>query len=338
MNVSLRDIWVDYRDEPRHAEFSGLEFYDTTIIHTQPDPYFEVSYARAGLRPRDPRTHRIGYWYWEFEEVPQSWAVQAAQLDEVWVASEFVASAMRQRLDLPVLHLMPGVELPTFTRRPRTDFGLPEDSFIFLFVFSMMSVMERKNPIGLIKAYRQAFGKDDRVLLVIKTSFGDAHPALLAELHGAAAAERVMIIDAVHSPEQTLSLVAAADSYVSLHRSEGWGLTMAEAMLLGKPTIATGYSGNVDFMTATNSLLVDYDLVPLERDYPPYTAGSHWAEPSIGHAAQLMRRVFENQQWAQQLGETAKADLSERLSMMAAGRRMATRLDEIRTARSAGKR
>ena len=337
LSVSVRDIWVDHRDEPRHAEFHGLEYYDATIIHTQPDPYFDVSFARAGLQPRDPRTYRIGYWYWEFEDLPQSWAAQAAQLDEIWVASDFVANAMRQRLDLPVLHLTPGVELPNFRRRPRAEHGLPDDRFIFLFVFSMMSIMERKNPIGLIKAYRQAFGDDARALLVVKTSFGAAHRDLLAELHAAAGGDGVVVVDAVYSPEEILSLLAAADCYVSLHRSEGWGLTMAEAMLLGKPTIATRYSGNMDFMTATNSLLVDYDLVSLKRDYPPYQAGSHWAAPSIEHAAQLMRRVFDDQQWARELGQTAKADLSERLSLAAAGRRMAARLQEIRAGRSDGK-
>jgi glycosyltransferase involved in cell wall biosynthesis len=331
LGVSLRDIWQDRYDEPRHAEFSGLEFYDTTLIHTQPEPYFEASYLRAGLQPRLPRTYRIGYWYWEFEDIPNSWAAHVAQLDELWVATEFVANAMRQRFDLPVYRLMPGIELPKFATRPRASFRLPENRFVFLFVFSMMSVMERKNPLGLIKAYRQAFGNDDRILLVLKTTFGDLHPELLAQLHAAAADNSIMVIDAVYSQEEILSLLSTADCYISLHRSEGWGLTMAEAMLLGKPTIATGYSGNVDFMTPANSLLVDYELVSLKRDYPPYTSGSQWAEPSIEHAAQLMRRVFENQQWARDLGQAAKEDLGQRLSIESAGRRMAARLDEIQT-------
>src|SRR5262249_45348967 len=116
---------------------------------------------------------------------------------------------------------------------------------------------------------------------------------------------------------------------VSLHRSEGLGLTMAEAMLLGKPTIATGYSGNVDFMDETNSLLVDYRLVTLEHDYPPYTRGLHWAEPSIEHAAQLMRRLYENRQFAEALGARARSDLRRRLSYSHTGHLMAKRLFEI---------
>ena len=330
LGVSLRNIWQDSGDEPRHAEFRGLEFYDTTIIHIQPQAYFDVSYERAGLHPRNPQTYRIGYWYWEIEDLPEPWIAHAAQLDELWVATEFISNAARQRLDVPVFHMMPGIELPRFAKRPRADLGLPEHKFIFLFVFSMMSVMERKNPLGLIQAYRKAFGSDNRTLLVIKTTFGDAHPHLLTQLHAVAAADSgVLIIDAVYSQEDILSLISAADCYVSLHRSEGWGLTMAEAMLLGKPTIATGYSGNMDFMKSTNSLLVDYNLVPLERNYPPYTKGSRWANPSVAHAAQLMRRVFENQRWARELGARAQADLEGQMSIAASGRRMAVRLKEL---------
>jgi glycosyltransferase involved in cell wall biosynthesis len=329
LGVSLRDIWQDIRDDPRHAQFNGLEFYDTTIIHTQPQPYFEISYARAGLQPREPRTYRIGYWYWELDEIPQSWKVQAAQVDELWTATNFVADAMRKRFDLPVFQIMPGVELPNFRPRSRAYFGLPENNFTFLFVFHMMSVMERKNPIGLIKAYRRAFGGDKGVSLVLKTSSGESHPDQMEEMRAAAAGSGITLVDAIYNKDEMLALMAVADCYVSLHCSEGWGLTMVESMLLGKPVIATGYSGNVDFMDNSNSLLVDYKLITLNRDHSPYLAGSRWAEPSVDHAAQLMRRVYENQDWACELGAKARLDLSERMSLAASGRRIAARLAEI---------
>ncbi len=334
LGVSLRDIWADREgDDPHHAAFNGLELYDTTIIHTQPEPFFEASYLRSGVSPRDPRTYRIGYWYWELDTIPESWLQQAAQVDELWAATGFVADAMRERFDLPVFQVMPGVELPTFDPRPRAYFDLPDEKFTFLFVFHMMSIMERKNPLGLIKAYRQAFGDDPKVSLVLKTSFGEKHPGLMTEMREAAKGAGITIIDAIYSQEETLSLMRASDCYVSLHRSEGYGLTMAEAMLLGKPVIATGYSGNVDFMDAGNSLLVDYEVVTLKRDFPPYVAGSRWAEPSVDHAATLMRRVYENQAWAKNLGAKAKADLQERMSIEASGRRMAARLAEIEAER-----
>ena len=325
----MRDIWTDARDDPHHSCFNGLEYYDMTIIHTQPKPLFDVSYARGGLQPRDPRTYRIAYWYWELDTIPESWMEQAAQVDELWGATQFVTDAMRERFTLPVFQMTPGLELPNFTPRSRAYFNLPEDRFMFLFVFHMTSVMERKNPLGLIDAYRKAFGNDGRVSLVLKTSFGEKHPDLMAEMREAVTGTSIAIIDQIYSEEETLSLIAACDCYVSLHRSEGWGLTMAEAMLLGKPVIATGYSGNIEFMNSSNSLLVDYQIVALERAHPPYAAGSHWANPSVDHAAQLMRQVYENQIWALDLGAQAAVDLKERMSVVASGRRMAARLAEI---------
>ena len=251
-------------------------------------------------------------------------------LDEIWTATEFIADALRRDLTLPVFKMAPGVELPVFTPRTRAYFNLPQDKFIFLFVFAMSSIMERKNPIALTKAFRQAFGGDPGVCLVIKTSFGELHPSALKDLLQAAEDAGVTVIDRVFTQSDTIALMQASDCYISLHRSEGLGLTMAEAMLLGKPAIATGYSGNVDFMTSTNSLLVDYKLVELTEKTEPYEPGARWAEPSIDHAAQLMRRVYQNRDWARRLGETAKADLRSLLSLEAAARRMADRLAEVR--------
>lgn len=133
----------------------------------------------------------------------------------------------------------------------------------------MVSVMERKNPLGLIRAFKMAFRADEPVTLVLKTSFGDRHPVQLQELRGAAADfPGITIIDEVFSSDDVLSLMHACDAYVSLHRSEGLGLTMAEAMLMGKPVIAAGFSGNMDFMDEDNSLLVSYERVKVGRPIP----------------------------------------------------------------------
>jgi glycosyltransferase involved in cell wall biosynthesis len=199
----------------------------------------------------------------------------------------------------------------------------------------MMSVMERKNPLGLIRAFKQAFRAEDAVCLVLKTSFGDRHPAQIQELRDAAVGANITVIDQVYSPDEVLSLMDACDAYVSLHRSEGLGLTMAEAMLMGKPVIATNFSGNVDFMDESNSLLVPYELVKLGKPIPPYDADLEWAEPSVEHAAQLMRRVYENQEWAREVGARGKASAEANLSLEAAGRRIASRLEEIKALRRA---
>jgi glycosyltransferase involved in cell wall biosynthesis len=168
--------------------------------------------------------------------------------------------------------------------------------------------------------------------LVIKTSGGDRHPAQLAALRDAAVGRNIMLIDRAMTDDQTLALIQLCDCYASLHRSEGYGLAMAEAMLLGKPVIATGYSGNLAFMHADNSCLVNYRLVRLERDVGEYHAGIRWAEPSIDHAADMMRSVRDNPAWRAELGSRAQADVRERLSIELAGRRMVERLAQIERA------
>jgi FkbM family methyltransferase len=335
--VSLRDLRTDKKDDPHHVAFDGLEDFDATIIHTQPEPFFDQVYERADLAARSPRTYRVAYWYWEFDSIPDSWVAQAAKVDEVWTATNFVAKGLRERLSIPVRTLFPGVKLGAYQRRDPEYFGVESGKFSFLFTFHMMSVMERKNPLGLIRAFKEAFREHDAVQLVLKTSFGDRHRTQIQELSDAAAGANITVIDKVYNPDEVLSLMDACDAYVSLHRSEGLGLTMAEAMLMGKPVIATNFSGNVDFMDESNSLLVPYKLVKLGKPIPPYDADLEWAEPSVEHAAQLMRRVYDNQQWAREVGARGKASAEANLSLDAAGRRIAARLEEIKALRRAAR-
>lgn len=329
VDTSLRDLRTDAQDDPHHVDFDGPEVHDVTLIHTQPQPFFPEAYVRADLAERSRRTYRVAYWYWEFDSIPDAWVDSAKQVDEVWTATEFIARGLRARLSVPVRTLFPGVRLTPFEVRKRSDFGLDEGCYTFLFTFHMMSVMERKNPLGLIRAFRAAFREDDKVSLVLKTSFGDRHPAELQKLRDAATGANITVIDQVFSPDEVLSLMNACDAYVSLHRSEGLGLTMAEAMLMGKPVIATNFSGNVDFMDDSNSLLVPYELVKLGKPIPPYDADLEWAEPSVDHAARHMRRVYDDQAWAREIGARAKASAEANLSLDAAGRRIKARLGEI---------
>lgn len=331
VETSLRDLRTDPKDDPQRLQFDGLEEHDITVLHTQPEPYFRDIYHRADLAERPRRgNYRIAYWYWEFDSIPETWLAPATRIDEVWTATEFIAKGLRERLSIPVRTLFPGVELGRYSRREREYFGIERGKFSFLFTFHMMSVMERKNPLGLIRAFKQAFRADENVQLVLKTSFGDRHPAQMQALREAAAGANIKVIDAVYSPDEVLSLMDACDAYVSLHRSEGLGLTLAEAMLMGKPVIATEFSGNLDFMDASNSLLVPCKRVKLGRPIPPYDADSEWAEPSIEHAAQLMRRVYEDPKWAGEIGRRGKKDAQAKLSLEAAGQRIAQRLAEIK--------
>lgn len=327
--VCSRDVPTSVStDQPTGDQYRCVETHDITILHVQPQPYFSDAYLRAGLRPRSSRTYKIGYWYWESEDVPESWDLPAIECDELWTATRFTAAALRKRFKQPIYVLPPGLEIGEFTPSPRSKFGIGDDEYVFVFVFHMTSVLERKNPWDLIEAFKLAFGSHHRAKLIIKTVFGEKNPSQFAALKNAARGSNIRVINENFSREQTLSLIAAGDAYISLHRSEGLGFSLMEAMLLGRPVIATRYSGNLDFMNDHNSLLVDCEVVELNRDTPPYSAGQRWANPSVKHAAEHMQRLYEDPIFSRQLGERGRASMKAK-TYASAGGLMASRLKEI---------
>jgi glycosyltransferase involved in cell wall biosynthesis len=229
---------------------------------------------------------------------------------------------------VPVIALPPPVQAPVVSSAP-LRLGVP-DGYLFLFVFDYLSTIQRKNPVGLIEAFIQAFEPGEGPQLLIKTINAPlrvlAEEAVLWAAHGR---EDIHVVDRSLSAAERDGLMAACDCYVSLHRSEGFGLTMAEAMAIGKPVIATGYSGNVDFMNAQNSYLVDYEIGLVGPDCEIYPADGEWAEPSVGHAAELMRRVWENPEQAATRGVRACQDIAQELSLQTTGAAMRRRLEEL---------
>jgi len=211
----------------------------------------------------------------------------------------------------------------------RTAFGIPRDRFAFLFSFSFRSIFARKNPVGLIEAFSQAFSPDGGPVLVLKTTKGPDFPGELARLREAAAQRPdVFLVDRRLAPPEYGGLVAACDAYASLHRAEGFGLTIAEAMALGKPAVATGYSGNLAFMTEAHSYLVPSTLVPIPPDMEPYIAGGNWAEPDLSGAATQLRHVVERTDEAKAKVRTALTDLERHHSLNEAGSFIRSRLAE----------
>jgi hypothetical protein len=214
---------------------------------------------------------------------------------------------------------------------PREAFGLGAEEYAFLFTFDYLSVFERKNPLAVVRAFRAAFARDAGASLTIKTINHEHDPVGRARLQATIADEPdIRLIERYLDSGAKDALTAACDCYVSLHRSEGFGLTMAEAMYLGKPVIATGYSGNLDFMTPHNSYLVDYELVPVGEGAAPYPADAEWAEPSVEDAARLMRHVFERREEARAKGQRAAADIRRSHSARKAGQEMRDRLAHVR--------
>jgi glycosyltransferase involved in cell wall biosynthesis len=221
----------------------------------------------------------------------------------------------------------------------RKDFGLSSGGFVFLFVFSLQSAFERKNPLAVISAFKKAFRgvSRDKVCLALKISGAAQHRWAYDEINKASAGLPVTIIDAHLDAATLYRLMDLSDCYVSLHRSEGFGLTIAESMFLGKPCIATAYSGNMEFMNADNSYPVNYSLSKIAHSIGPYKKGNLWAEPDIEHAAELMRFVYEQRDEAAQKGSSGARHMREKFSPQALSQVFERRLQAIRNGPSRNK-
>jgi len=235
---------------------------------------------------------------------------------------------------VPVIALPPPVQPPAEPAVPeRLD--VPDDGFMFLFVFDYLSTIQRKNPVGLIEAFKRAFAPGEGPRLLLKTLNGPLRPLAEEEVLWAAHGRSdIHVIDRSLTGEELGGLMAGCDCYVSLHRAEGFGLTMAEAMAIGKPVIGTGYSGNVDFMNADNSYLVDYTIGRVGPDCEIYPPEGEWADPSVAHGAELMRRVHGDRDQAARIGARAREDIARLLSPQATGAAMRRRLEELSAASS----
>lgn len=275
--------------------------------------------------------HTIGIWWWEAALFPERFHAAFEHVDEVWAGSAFVAAAIGAASPVPVLHMPMPVTLPPIAPPDRAELGLPE-GFLFLLVYDFNSVFERKNPLGLLEAFVRAFPDPDAgAVLALKSINSEHHPEEHERLRVAAAAHpHVHLLDFYVKAEDKNGLIAACDCYASLHRSEGFGITLAEAMLLGKPVVATAYSGNLDFMRPENSYLVDCALTPIGKGHEPYPADAEWAEPDLDHAARLLREVFDDREEAGRRGEVAAADIERLYSKAASGWAMARRLAVVR--------
>ena len=313
---------------------------DTKVVSaSRKNPYgvnlmtFSFDYSRRFFWDQGPRffagRYNIALWYWELEHFPARWHSNFDYYDEIWVPTDFCQRSLAAVSPVPVHK----ITYPFYTgKTPRPDragFSLRENSCVFLFNFDFCSEVARKNPLGVVAAFRQAFSNADDATLVLKSINSHFDSAGHEQLKQAVAGLNVIWIESHLSHERMATLFASADCYVSLHRSEGLGLGMAQAMSLGKPVIATGYSGNLDFMRPGSSLLVDYKLVEIKETSGPYERGNFWAEPSVVDAAKKMRWVFEHRDEAERLGERGAAEIRTALAPEKTRREIQARLREI---------
>jgi glycosyltransferase involved in cell wall biosynthesis/GT2 family glycosyltransferase len=296
---------------------TGVPRFDTNLICVNADQV-PVFFENMGSKlPRGARN--IGLWAWEVEDLPPAMAQSARYLDEVWGISEFTAKALARSITKPVRAFPLPVVVPRVQRRTRAELGMPE-GFLFLFCFDYDSVFRRKNPLATVAAFKQAFGDRDDVALFIKTTNAGRHARDEQELQAAAAGRsNIVIRDAYVTSDHYFSMLDACDCYVSLHRSEGFGLTVAEAMGLGKPVISTAYSSTSEFANESNSFPVPVRMVAVGDDAPPYPPRSRWAEPDVTVAAQQMAKVFGDREAAASIGAKARADIEQLHSPSARG-------------------
>lgn len=306
---------------------------DTNVVVVNADQFAHFA-SEAGSSFFAGR-YTIAQWAWELEEFPRQYWPVLDLVSEVWAVSEFARSAIAAVTDKPVLAFPHPIVPPVVDDRiDRAALGLPE-GFVFLFCFDLFSVLERKNPLGLIEAFCRAFEPGEGPTLVLKAINGAACVNELEHLRWATKGRKdIVLLDRYLDHDEQGALMALCDCYVSLHRSEGFGLTMAEAMALGKPVIATGYSGNLDFMDASTAYLVPATMASVPKGCDPYPAGAEWAEPDLDEAARLMRAVIEHPDEAAAVGERARQSVLANHSVERRAEFVRRRFDEIQRKRA----
>ena len=315
-DFNLNSTMLRSEDHTLDSKISNQIKYNINLIHINPDE-MKLLYTRLDPKVWNGR-YNIAFWLWELEEIPESWAKYFPLLDEIWTPSEFISESLRKITTLPVRTVPYCVKAPTSDKYTRKHFGLPEDKFLFLAMYDSNSTKERKNPMGVIRAFKEVFKPEDKnVGLVLKVN--NARKEDMALLHQMMEGyDHVYYITETLSKVQVNSLIKNMDVFVSLHRGEGFGLVMAEAMLNGTPVVATNWSSNTEFMNEDVACMVGYDFVELKEDCPPYKAGAVWADPHVDEAAACMKRLYEDSEYYDQKAKAAQSYIKEKLSMQKA--------------------
>jgi glycosyltransferase involved in cell wall biosynthesis len=322
--LPLHEVSIPWSLKGMEATAIGPPPHAVNVVHMNPDvlPIFLGRYGPDMLRSH----FNVAIWVWELHAGYAHWCGQANLFNEIWTPSSYSGDAIRPVSKTPVYVIPHAVDdLPSSDAAPSMD----RDAFQFLYIFDIASTFERKNPLALVRAFRKAFGNRQDVELVLKYHHSEFDVPAVALLERVAkTAPNIRIISQTLPEEQVYGLLRSCDCFVSPHRSEGFGLNIAAAMYYGKPVIATGYSGNMDFTTPENSFLIDYDLVSVQQETGAYKAGYVWAEPSEDHLAALLRTVVASPDQARERGERGRRTIQERFSVKAVSEIIRRRFEE----------
>lgn len=275
--------------------------------------------------------YTILYLVWESEYIAPELEDRLNLFNEIWTTSKYCKSIFQKKYKNPIIIIPHPVEVNIEPiHNPNTLQFFNEKKFSFLFIFNYHSSIERKNPFFLIEAFKAAFKNNDNVELVIKTVNADSHIKSKKRLQQCASnSKNIKIYDVKLDKNSLNQLINTCDAYVSMHHSEGFGLTLAEAMYLGKPTIATNYSGNTEFMNHDNSYLIDYQIGLIEEPDSNFCAKTIWANPILDDAVEKLIEVYENSNLRKFKTQNASRYIKDKLSFYSIGKIIKNRLNDL---------
>ena len=254
--------------------------------------------------------YKIGYWVWELEELPVSWLYAHNIYDEIWVPTKFIQESL-QRYKIVSTVIPYYIEQSSNVRKSVSD-----ECITFLLMFDLLSFAPRKNPFASIQAFLDCkYSDTEDVNLVIKLNNHHTDAKTTEKIYQMVESRKnIRVINESLSDEDVEELIDSVDAVISLHRAEGFGLVLAEAMSKGKIVVATNWSGNLEFMNEDNSCLVDYKLVNIKEDFGPYKKGMKWSEPSISHATSYINKIIEDMDFRNSLSDNAIEYIKNNLS------------------------
>ncbi|MEN0038121.1 MAG: glycosyltransferase [Cellvibrio sp.] len=278
-----------------HDTTAGTEI-NCRIYHLNP-PMLPPVILQMGLS-NFKKTYNIGYWAWELETIPAEWIKAIRYMNAIFTPSNFTTKAIKNYTSIPVLTATHPVTRSATSQGIRDRLNIPAQAFLVSNIFSFGSAMERKNPMGLITAFTQAFNATDDAYLVLKANAGSNTPEKQNLLKAIQAYPNIRLVDEHWSREDVLGLIESSDLYASLHRSEGFGLTIAEAMLLDTPTLVTAWSGNMDFCTEENSFLVQFKPIKVESSHPEFQGfeNATWADADVQQTTQILKQIYQKRE------------------------------------------
>ena len=324
------------RSDPAHFGVVGARERQAVppgirIFHVNGDEVDNVIAAFEARGNSFAAGHNVIVPAWELPSYPRVWAEKLRRFDEVWALSGFIRDSLAAA-GIRAHRIGQSVETDPIAFLPRRLFGIRESSFVLLHFLDLTSYAARKNPYAVLELARLLWAEQPflDLQLVLKVKNGEqGAEAWAAEFKGD---PRLHVIDSPLDSVGVRSLVNCCDCFVSLHRSEGFGRGLGEAMALGKLALGTGWSGNLDFMTGENSLLAGYRLVRLQRDEYPHWQGQSWAEADVAHAAALLRPVLADDSRGRALALRGQLDVLRSHGHRAVGLRILARLREIASA------